>query len=350
MDEVFGDVPPSAAPPAKKPILTILKQARAFGIGMVLSTQNPVDLDYKALSNAGTWMIGRLQTERDVDRLRDGLQAASGSVDAELVRTTIAGLGKREFVLHSTTAPAPAVFTTRWALDYLAGPLTKDQVGALPGQATAAPPAAATTTSTGSTTPVEERPVEVGGDPSSTRHRAGLAVRVSLLFDETKADLRHTEEFECVLVGLGEHLDPAELVTVDYDDRDLREAAPTPAVYELPAAPIGKATWFRDAKAAVVDHLHAERTVTVLRNAELELWSRPGESAEDFAVRCRAAGEEAAEAKTLELVDREAELVDDFAEIEAGWADVADQVEEVEVGLEKNDIDVRQLALIWVPT
>lgn len=472
MDEVFGYVPPSAAPPAKKPILTILKQARAFGVGMVLSTQNPVDLDYKALSNAGTWMIGRLQTERDVDRLRDGLQAASGSVDPEQVRATIAGLGTREFVLHSTKASAPSVFTTRWALDYLAGPLTKDQVGALPGQATAAPPAAATTTSTSSTTPVEERPLEVGddetpvppavadgvpvrwvdpaapwlpevgGDPSSTRHRAGLAVRVSLLFDETKADLRHTEEFECVLVGLGEHLDPAELVTVDYDDRDLREAAPTPAVYELPSAPIGKATWFRDAKAAVVDHLHAERTVTVLRNPELKLWSRPGESAEEFAVRCRAAGEEAAEAdaakvrtqlerrmgtirkaidreqtrvaelearagdakqhelvsaagdllgsflggrrsarsivskvkgvssrrkqtsaagqrletalagveaKTLELADLEAELVDELAEIDARWADVADQVEEVEIGLEKNDIDVRQLALIWVP-
>lgn len=471
MDEVFGYVPPSAAPPAKKPILTILKQARAFGVGMVLSTQNPVDLDYKAISNAGTWMIGRLQTERDVDRLRDGLQAASGSVDVEQLQATIAGLGTREFVLHSTKASAPSVFTTRWALDYLAGPLTKDQVGALPGQAATAP-AAAATTSTASATPVENRTVEigedetpvppavadgvpvrwvdpaapwlpeVGGDPASSRHRAGLAVRINLLFDETKADLRHTEEFECVLVGLGEHLDPAELVTVDYDDRDLREAAPTPAVYELPAAPIGTSTWFRDAEKAVVDHLHAARTVTVLRNAGLKLWSRPGESAEDFAVRCRAAGEEAAEAdaakvraklerrmgtirkaidreqtrvaelearagdakqhelvsaagdllgsflggrrsarsivskvkgvssrrkqtsaagqrletalagveaKTVELADLEAELVDELAEIDAGWADVAEQVEEVEVGLEKNDIDVRQLALIWVP-
>lgn len=473
MDEVFGYVPPSAAPPAKKPILTILKQARAFGVGMVLSTQNPVDLDYKAISNAGTWMIGRLQTERDVDRLRDGLQASSGSVDVEQVRATIAGLGTREFVLHSTKASAPSVFTTRWTLDYLAGPLTRDQVGHLPGDVAATPPSTATTSSTESATPVADRPVEVGddetpvppsvadgipvrwvdpaapwlpevgGDPASTRHRAGLAVRVSLLFDETKADLRHTEEFECVVVGLGERVDPADLVAVDHDDRDLRDAAPDRAVYELPHAPIGKAAWFKDAQRAVVDHLHAERTVTVLRNAELKLWSRPGESAEDFAGRCRAAGEQAAEveaakvraqlerrmgtvrkaidreqtrvaelearagdakqhelvsaagdllgsflggrrsarsivskvkgvssrrtqtsaagqrldtalagvdAKTLELGDLEAELVDELAEIEAQWADVADQVEEVEVGLEKNDIDVRQLALVWVPT
>ncbi len=472
MDEVFGYVPPSASPPAKKPILTILKQARAFGVGMVLSTQNPVDLDYKAISNAGTWMIGRLQTERDVDRLRDGLQAASGSVDVEQIRATIAGLAKREFVLHSTKASAPSVFTTRWTLDYLAGPLTKDQVAALPGGAAAAPASAEPSTSTGSVTPVGDRPLEVGddetpvpptvadgvpvrwvdpaapwlaevgGDPASARHRAGVAVRVALLFDDTKADLRHTEEFECVLVGLGEHLDPGELVAVDYDDRDLREAAPERAVYQLPDAPIGTATWFRDARSAVVEHLHAERTVTVLRNPELKLWSRPGESPEDFAGRCQAAGEQASEAdaakvraqlerrigtvrkaierdqarvaelearagdakqhelvsaagdllgsflggrrsarsvlgkvkgvssrrkqtsaagqrvesalaaveaKTMELADLEAELVDELAEIQARWADVAAEVEEVEVGLEKTDVDVRQLALIWVP-
>ncbi len=81
MDEVFGFVPPTAAPPAKKPILTILKQARAFGIGMILSTQNPVDLDYKAMSNAGTWCIGRLQTERDKARILEALQSATGEVN-----------------------------------------------------------------------------------------------------------------------------------------------------------------------------------------------------------------------------------------------------------------------------
>ena len=123
MDEVFGFVPPTAAPPAKKPILTIFKQARAFGVGMVLATQNPVDVDYKALSNAGTWMIGRLQTERDKARLLDGLRDAAGSTDVEAIGNTISGLAKREFVLRSASSGAPTLFTSRWAMSYLPGPL-----------------------------------------------------------------------------------------------------------------------------------------------------------------------------------------------------------------------------------
>ena len=99
MDEVAGYLPPTAAPPTKKPIMTLMKQARAFGVGVVLSTQNPVDIDYKALSNAGTWMIGRLQTERDKQRLLDGMSAAAGGVDVGAVGDTISGLAKREFVL-----------------------------------------------------------------------------------------------------------------------------------------------------------------------------------------------------------------------------------------------------------
>ena len=122
MDEVFGFVPPTAVPPAKKPILTILKQARAFGVGMVLSTQNPVDLDYKAISNAGTWMIGRLQTERDKDRLLEGMRSAGGDADIDAIGDTIGGLGKRRFVLHTTRGGRPATFGTRWAMSYPARP------------------------------------------------------------------------------------------------------------------------------------------------------------------------------------------------------------------------------------
>jgi len=95
MDEVAGYLPPTANPPTKKPIMLLLKQARAFGLGVVLSTQNPVDVDYKALSNAGTWMIGRLQTEQDKARLLDGLSAAAGGVDPTSMSDTIAGLDKR---------------------------------------------------------------------------------------------------------------------------------------------------------------------------------------------------------------------------------------------------------------
>ena len=131
MDEVFGFVPPTAAPPAKKPILTILKQGRAFGVGIVLATQNPVDLDYKAMSNAGTWLVGRLQTERDKARVLEGLRSAAGRMDVAALDAAIGGLEKRQFVLVGAKSSQPQIFTTRWAMSYLRGPLTKDQVASL---------------------------------------------------------------------------------------------------------------------------------------------------------------------------------------------------------------------------
>ncbi len=134
MDELFGYLPPTANPPSKGPLLTLLKQARAFGLGLVLSTQNPVDLDYKALSNAGTWFIGRLQTERDKERVLAGLEgaAAGGTFDKSRTEEILAGIGQRIFYLHSVHEDEPVIFNTRWVMSYLAGPLTKDQIRALP--------------------------------------------------------------------------------------------------------------------------------------------------------------------------------------------------------------------------
>jgi hypothetical protein len=135
MDEIFGYFPPTGNPPSKSPMLLLLKQARAFGLGVVLSTQNPVDLDYKGLSNCGTWFIGRLQTDRDKKRILDGLEGVSseaGSVfDRRLLDTTLSALGSREFLLHNVHDDAPCLFKTRWALSYLAGPMTRDQIKAL---------------------------------------------------------------------------------------------------------------------------------------------------------------------------------------------------------------------------
>lgn len=145
MDEVFGYMPPVANPPSKKLLLTLLKQARAYGLGIVLATQNPVDLDYKGLANAGTWFIGRLQTERDKARVLDGLLGASGSerLDSGTLGQTLAGLGKRQFLLHNVNEERPEVFTTRWVMSYLAGPLTREQIRQLmavrAAQAAAAP-------------------------------------------------------------------------------------------------------------------------------------------------------------------------------------------------------------------
>ncbi|MFO0564165.1 MAG: DUF87 domain-containing protein [Polyangiaceae bacterium] len=141
MDEVFGYAPPTAAPPSKKPILTLLKQARAFGVGLVLATQNPVDLDYKALSNAGTWLIGRLQTDRDRQRIVDGMSSALGLDDATDLGKQVAGLGKRQWFLHQVGS-TPTVFASRWAMSYLRGPLTREEVKRL-AKARAEPPAPA---------------------------------------------------------------------------------------------------------------------------------------------------------------------------------------------------------------
>jgi len=146
MDEIFGYLPPTAVPPSKQPLLRMLKQARAFGLGLVLATQNPVDLDYKALSNAGTWFIGKLQTDQDKQRLLDGLEsAASGSLDRAAFDKLISGLGKRVFLMqnvHTPPAPPPSsekmggtggvvIFQTRWTMNFLAGPLTRTQIPAL---------------------------------------------------------------------------------------------------------------------------------------------------------------------------------------------------------------------------
>ncbi len=133
MDEVAGYLPPVAMPPSKAPLLLLLKQARAFGVGLVLATQNPVDLDYKALGNIGTWFIGRLQTERDKQRLLDGLTgtSAGGGMDRAALDATLSGLGNRVFLMHNVHEDAPVTFETRWVLSYLRGPLTRSQIRVL---------------------------------------------------------------------------------------------------------------------------------------------------------------------------------------------------------------------------
>lgn len=129
MDEIFGFFPPSKNPPSKQPMLTLLKQARAFGVGVVLSTQNPVDLDYKGLSNIGTWFIGRLQTTQDKERVISGLQGIKGSnYTKEELMTLLSNINKRHFLLKNIHESGLVVFATRWVLSYLKGPLTKAQI------------------------------------------------------------------------------------------------------------------------------------------------------------------------------------------------------------------------------
>jgi hypothetical protein len=380
MDEVAGYVPPSAMPPTKKPIMLLMKQARAFGVGVVLSTQNPVDIDYKAISNAGTWMIGRLQTERDKQRLLDGMSAAAGGVDIGAVGDTISGLGKREFVLRRAGKDTPEVFTTRWAMSYMRGPLTRDQIEVLAAddsrRAQATPPAgpaepvpapatapateagaaatastaeataatapaaeagAAATPSTATTatkaTPadpaaaalaVDESPVapevasSVGvayldvaapwaaglGAKTGQRHAAAAIARVALRFDDEKADLVADQEYEAVLFPLPDRADPATAVDVDYDDRDLRAEPPTGVVYVLPAAPIKEKRFWTDLQKAWTDQLSRNMTMEIYVNRDLKLYSRAGETQEQFAARCQEAASAKADEAAAKLRDK----------------------------------------------
>ncbi|HEY5806762.1 MAG TPA: hypothetical protein VIT67_02275, partial [Povalibacter sp.] len=139
MDEIFGYFPPTAMPPSKQPLLTLMKQARAFGLGVVLATQNPVDLDYKGLSNAGTWFIGRLQTERDKARVIEGLTAAGQGLDKSQLDQLLANLTSRVFLMRNVHEDAPVLFRTRWALSYLRGPLTLPEIARLSPAAPATP-------------------------------------------------------------------------------------------------------------------------------------------------------------------------------------------------------------------
>jgi hypothetical protein len=135
MDEVAGYLPPVANPPSKLPLLTLLKQARAFGVGIVLATQNPVDLDYKALSNTGTWFLGKLQTERDKARVLDGLEGVAGGLDRQALDKALSALRSRVFLMHNVHEHEPVTFETRWTLSYLRGPMGRDDLRRAAGSA-----------------------------------------------------------------------------------------------------------------------------------------------------------------------------------------------------------------------
>ncbi|MPZ54382.1 MAG: hypothetical protein GEU79_16925 [Acidimicrobiia bacterium] len=390
MDEVFGFAPPTAEPPSKKPILTILKQARAHGVGMVLATQNPVDLDYKAMSNAGTWMIGRLQTERDKLRILEGLESASGTVKAKDVDPVITSLTGRQFLLHSTKSE-PAVFTTRWAMSYLAGPLTRDEVAKLSGDVPAAvdetlaeapstvaetptvtpetatpaaePPANETpvTETTVTETPVTEiepptdgdtvpvaPPVadgigvvyldpaapwvsKVGSAPDGGRYRAGLVATINLRFDERSADIDHPEIYEAVLTAPADPLTSETVIAVDHDERDFVAAPADGAKWELTDANLDSKTWWRETSSDLKDHLVRTHSLQVFQNEELDVVSRPGETRQDFETRC---GEVAGHRADEELAELKEKYADDADRVKDQIASADRRVQELATDVE----------------
>jgi hypothetical protein len=324
MDEIFGFFPPVSEPPSKRPLLTLLKQARAFGLGLVLTTQNPVDLDYKGLANAGTWFIGRLQTERDKERLLEGLAGVGGNIDLKAVSGQISGLKKRVFLMHNVHEDRPALMNTRWTLSYLRGPLTRQQImdvmkgrkeqagterqATIPAEAprpafsaaAGAPPAAA-----GQRPPLapglSELFLSPRTQPSSPArlvyHPAAGAVAQVAIFDNrlgisSVAGAANVMELREDVLGL--LWDKAVSVPVKLEDL-LREPQPGAAFLPLPARAV---SLLKSAADDYGDYLARSYQVGLWKSPTFQAVSQPAESERDFRVRL---GQQAREKRDAEL-------------------------------------------------
>lgn len=307
MDEVFGYFPPTANPPSKTPMLTLLKQARAFGLGVMLATQNPVDLDYKGLSNCGTWFIGRLQTERDKARVLDGLEGASTAAgrtfDRAKMEATISGLGKRVFLMNNVHDDAPTLFQTRWTLSYLRGPLTRDQIASLMESRKSALPA---TSSAGSSAPViagiteGQRPVLPPTVleqfvPFRDRLPAGsrLVYRPALLglakvhFVQTTAGIDITQPLALTVELSGDlPADPWEGAEISTDGEPEVEKGPEgEATYQPLPSDITNAKKFATLTAALKEHIYREHRLVAWKCKSLKQISQPDDTEAQFRTR-----------------------------------------------------------------
>ena len=320
MDEIFGYFPPVANPPSKTPLLTLLKQARAFGVGVVLATQNPVDLDYKGLANAGTWFLGRLQTERDQARVLDGLEGSAGATghafDRQAMEQTLAGLRSRVFVMNNVHEDAPVVFESRWALSYLRGPLGRNEIKRLMADRAKAvesepqPPlaVAAATTPALNRSPATEgpQPVLPAGVPQYflplRRSDRTACVYQPMVYGATQvryveARLKVDSSTDVTVmtpVGGGPvPVDWAAATPIDLSPLDL-EASPVQGVSfrELPPKAVTAKSadgWRKD----FTSWVYGSQTLELLRATHTGAVSKPGESERDFRIRIQQASREA---------------------------------------------------------
>jgi hypothetical protein len=334
MDEIYGYLPPVANPPSKQPMLTLLKQARAYGLGIVLATQNPVDLDYKGLSNTGTWFIGRLQTERDKARVMEGLEgvaaAAGTAFDRNQLDKLLAGLDSRVFLMNNTHEDGPVVFHTRWAMSYLRGPLTRTQIRQLmdpyktarprvvaapagapvpavtpaPGPTTIAPvapvvapspaPALATTSRPSLPPDVAQFFVPVRGPAAGVIYRPRLIGAARLNFSNARIGVDITRAVS-YLTAITD-----EAVPVNWEDSertdilpDDLERTPEPEAQFAELPPAGsKATNYATWSRRFATWLYASQRVELLRSPSTKLLSEPGERERDFRIRLQIAARE----------------------------------------------------------
>ncbi|NCF51925.1 DUF87 domain-containing protein [Gammaproteobacteria bacterium] len=306
MDEIFGFMPPVENPPSKKLLLTLLKQARAYGLGLALATQNPVDLDYRGLSNTGTWLIGRLQTERDKARVMEGLEGVStgGKFDRQRMEQTLAGLGKRRFLLHNVHEDEPVVFNTRWAMSYLAGPLTRDQIRALAATIRPAPsePAALAPAkqnlAVATAAPVLPPAINqyfVSGSGEKLVYYPRLIATTDIAFTnaryhvDERREHTYSVEFEDGPVAVDwDHADLLALGAADLDSTPASGASFT----DCPGCATNEknyARWEKELKRWI----RQNETISLYRSAKHRLTSEPGESEGDFRTRLQQAASEA---------------------------------------------------------
>jgi len=353
-DEVFGYFPPYPKnPPSKQPLLTLLKMARAFGVGLTLTTQNPVDLDYKGLTNAGTWFIGKLQTDRDKARVLEGMEgvvAEAGTLlDRRYLDRMISSLGSRQFILHNVHEKEPVLFGTRWAMSYLRGPLTRRQVRTLmadyaPDEVVAATTKASSATRTADPFPAEEPtesllpeeltpvqprinarvaqyalPVEVSQSKALRRLQDEATIEPQVLATElvyrphllgmagvTYATAQSSEsvsERVAALVELpGAHgiVDWPEAWGLEIEPRDLGEPRDPAHFDTLPDGMTDSPPYTR-LKTDFIDAIYREKRLPLWEQEDLGLRSEIGESKRDFEKRCQEAARETLEAEVAKL-------------------------------------------------
>jgi hypothetical protein len=337
MDEVYGYFPPSRNPPCKQPMLTLLKQARAFGLGVMLATQNPVDLDYKGLANMGTWFIGRLQTERDKARVMEGLEGASASANSSFDRARteqlLAGLGSRVFLMKNVHDDEPTVFQSRWCMSYLCGPLSRSQIKTLmaPRKKTvdlrdttpltmdgtvrrdddAAKPATKVAKSADRPlVPAEANemfavPKRPPAATERIEYRPALLGAVRLHYVEAKSDIDQWSNFSLVST-----LDDSTIETPwkEADEIDEgrvtleKQPLDTASFADLPGA-AGRAKSYAGWQKDLVAECYSSRPLKLFRCDALETSSKPTEKEADFRTRIEAECKQQAEAEKKKITD-----------------------------------------------
>jgi hypothetical protein len=321
MDEIFGYFPATSSPPSKLPMLTLLKQARAYGLGIVLATQNPVDLDYKGLSNAGTWFIGRLQTQRDKDRVLDGLEGASTATghafDRPEIDRLLSALGRRVFLMNDVHEQRPVLFQTRWTLSYLRGPMTREQIQSLmaprkrptgppeahpDGAVASSPPPASTAMSAAGARPVVPPDVPLAfvprratvGPGESIVYRPSILGVARLHYADKKAGVDHWETL-ALLQPIGESM-PAEpwadSVPIDDGVPELDKAPEAGARFAPMPPELSRARCYADWSKSLKNYLYRERTLDLWICPEVKATSTPTEAEREFRLRVAQASRE----------------------------------------------------------